>query len=190
MNPSKQNILFYTFDNQLYYVTFTDLYSRWTEIEKIYNITAPITCKFFQNCWLSKFTSPTKVITDNDKQYISSIFKQFCADCNTNHISTSSYNHTANSVSERKNQGISLILSTNKGTHIYTLASKISNKLNMAANRSLKQSPFEILNHRSKLDPIQRDIKADISAREEIMKNVMIKSEEFQTIKKNYTYAN
>ena len=131
-------------DSKFFIITFTDIFSRWTETEILFSITSEDVIQAFEASWISKHGLPDRLLTDQGRQYISNRFATYCQENNIEKSTTSPYNPTANSVSERINQGITEVLRNSKGTHLTTLKNKISQKLNYNKNRNLGLSPAEI----------------------------------------------
>ena len=166
------------FEDLFYIVTFTDLFSRWSEVRILFDTKADTICESLQICWLSKFPCPLKILTDNVRQYIASTFRQFCKERGIKNIYTTTYNPTSNSVSERINQAISTTLRINKGTEMHTLEEKINRRLNLVVNRNLNVSPYEALNMQSPLDPLQRNIDSRVEEIETRMETKVSEAEE------------
>ena len=104
-----------TFNSSFSIITISDIYSRWTEVEILWETNAQDIITAITNVWISKFGPPKKLISDQGPQYISSLFKTFCQFHDISHRLASSYNPTGNSVSERINQQIAMVLRTHKG---------------------------------------------------------------------------
>ncbi|KAG0440360.1 Gypsy retrotransposon integrase-like protein 1, partial [Dictyocoela muelleri] len=54
-------------ERYLYIVTFTDIYSKWTEIKIIWNITSNEIIKAFKEIWIKKFGPPKKFLSDQGR---------------------------------------------------------------------------------------------------------------------------
>ncbi|KAG0442482.1 Pro-Pol polyprotein [Dictyocoela muelleri] len=87
---------------EFYICTFVDLYSRFTEVEILWDISSNSICNAL-NKVLTKMKKPIKILTDQGRQFISSKFKEHLKALNINHFMTSPYNPTGNSIVERIN---------------------------------------------------------------------------------------
>ena len=137
----------------MHLVTFMDIFSRFTKISPLFETTSEAIIECFGEKWISVFGLPKFLLTDNGSQYISTKMADFCK---TNKISqkfTSSYNPTCNSISERLNQEIGVVLRINNGYPLETLIEKIENKLNKTVNRTIEETPFTIMFSYAELDP-------------------------------------
>ncbi|KAG0439644.1 Transposon Tf2-9 polyprotein [Dictyocoela muelleri] len=99
----------YNFENKheyFYIITFTDIFTKLTEIEIIFAIKSQEILKSFENKWIKRYSIPKMLATDQGRQYISALFEDKLKLYRVKHIQTSAYNPTGNSVSERKNSVI------------------------------------------------------------------------------------
>lgn len=92
-----------------YIATYTDIYSRFTEVFKIFDITTrTVVLRTFQK-WCGKYGFPKTFLSDQGRQYISSEFKRYLNENNITHKLTSAYNPSCNGISKRKNSMIGTI---------------------------------------------------------------------------------
>ncbi|KAG0419999.1 Pol polyprotein [Dictyocoela roeselum] len=153
-----------------YLITFTDIYSRYTEAFFLQNITAHSVTKAFKK-WCHKYGYPSKLLSDQSRQYISSKFKKFLKNHNIKHVLTSAYNPTCNGISERINSTIATICKISGRSTIPSLIKNISIGLNLPCHSKLKTSPFEMIFKYSILDVSRRNLSKKIQKlkREEAM---------------------
>ncbi|KAF9762576.1 hypothetical protein NGRA_1918 [Nosema granulosis] len=97
-----------------YFITITDLYTRFTQISFTTTIKGPDVVKSFEK-WLSRFDTPKTIISDNGTQYLSKEVKEYLKGNHINHIVTPIYHPQSNGISERINGTLSEILSMNIG---------------------------------------------------------------------------
>lgn len=116
-----QDFLCEEFKEKFYIVTFIDIFSRWTEVDILFNIRSSDIINSFQNKWISKNGKPRHFHTDQGRQYISQTFGNFCLAENILHTKSSTYNPTSNSYAERINQQISNVLKNNKHSPLFSL---------------------------------------------------------------------
>ncbi|KAG0442516.1 Retrovirus-related Pol polyprotein from transposon [Dictyocoela muelleri] len=86
-----------------YIVTFTDVFSKLTEIDLIFSIESKNILKSFINKWIGIHGVLMYFISDQGRQYIASNFGNELENLGIKQILTSAHNPTGNSVSERKN---------------------------------------------------------------------------------------
>ncbi|KAG0418029.1 Transposon Tf2-11 polyprotein, partial [Dictyocoela roeselum] len=144
-----------------YILLMTDWFSRYTEIKIIHDTTSKTIINALNQKWITKHGTPSKILTDNGRQFISTAFETFCRDNKIKHILTGEYNPSGNAIVERRNLEVGLILRVNRGSTLKQLESNIWNRLNLCYNRILTKSPaevflkssiFENLRHRNKVN--------------------------------------
>lgn len=93
-----------------------DLYSKFVEIELIYEANSLSACKAFQNGWLLKYGPSLQVLCDSGVHFTSNHFRNLCQQNTIKLIHTSTGNPQGNGVVERVMQTINEILQIFKGT--------------------------------------------------------------------------
>lgn len=104
----------YTNEKKRYIISFTDIFSRKTCLFIIKDIKAQSIVKKFK-LFVNKEPKPEILITDQGRQYMSNIFREFCKRNNIDHRYTCAFTPTANSISERINGVINTVLRIYKG---------------------------------------------------------------------------
>ncbi|KAG0436051.1 Retrovirus-related Pol polyprotein from transposon opus, partial [Dictyocoela muelleri] len=165
--------------SEFYICTFVDLFSRYTEIAILWDISTFSICKALDKI-LQKMKKPKKILTDQGRQFISSKFKDHLKKLDIQHIMTSPYNPTGNSIVERINLEIGLCLRLTRGESIKKLKEKIWIRLNLLNNRNLGYSPYEIYHNSS----IFQNNKIEIKINNEILKRKLGKIQK-ENIKKS-----
>ena len=82
------------------YLILVDSYSKWCEVEvkKQIHATSTIdTCRL----WFSKYGLPNQVVTDNDTQFTSNQFSEFCKRNGIKHITSAPFHQSSNGQAER-----------------------------------------------------------------------------------------
>ena len=139
-----------------------DVFSRWTTIGFLKDLNSRTIVEVFKRIWINKFDYPKILVSDQGTQFTANHFLDFCAENQIRHIPTSPYNPTANSPVERKNQEIVVTLRMCKDISLKEALERVSNRINYTASPQLGFSPFELLNHYSILDPLSRDLTAEL----------------------------
>ncbi|KAG0442661.1 Gag-Pro-Pol polyprotein [Dictyocoela muelleri] len=92
LKGSKNPIHFKTSKNSEFYIcTFVDIYSRYTEIEVLWDASSNSICTAL-NKILTKIKKPKKILTDQGRQFVSSKFKKQLTTLGIQHIMTTPYN--------------------------------------------------------------------------------------------------
>jgi len=96
--------------HKIYFLTITDIYSRYLKITILKNLNANELVKNFKKILKESFKIPKELITDRGTQYMSKSFSNLLKEQNIIHKPTTPYNPTGNSISERINPTISQCL--------------------------------------------------------------------------------
>lgn len=132
-------------DGKGYIITFTDVFSRFTRLSLLKEITGEAISRAFETKWLKYFEPPRIVISDQGRQYTSATFKNTLSKHGIRSRFTSPYNPTANGLSERINSTLGSRLRICKGIEINRAIKSIENGLNFSVNRVTGESPANVL---------------------------------------------
>lgn len=157
-----------------YILTITDRFSRWSRLILIKNIKGSTIASATEKYWIKKHPHPSKILSDQGRQFTSKEYADLCKTYNIEHQFSSPFNPTGNSISERINSTISNSLRCLKGLPIKKAIAKIENSLNQSYHSTLKCSPNELLHALNKFDPLKRSIKIDLS---NVQKNILTQNE-------------
>lgn len=102
--------------------------------------------------WLNDKPTPRTCLTDQGRNYMSQKFKNFLETVQIKHITTTPYNPTGNSISERINQTVNRVLQTSKRIPIKRIIRRINFVLQNQPHRVLMCSPYEIRFGKSNFD--------------------------------------
>jgi hypothetical protein len=80
-----------------------EYFTKWIEARAVSMITAKTAQKFFWQNIVCRFRVPSELTFDNDKQFDSQDFREFCSSINTKHVFASVYHPQSNGVVERAN---------------------------------------------------------------------------------------
>jgi len=64
--------------NYKYAVVAVEYFTKWVEAKPLINITSEAVRKFFWQNIICRFGIPKELTVDNDKQFHSQLFKEFC----------------------------------------------------------------------------------------------------------------
>ncbi|KAF9763219.1 Retrovirus-related Pol polyprotein from transposon 17.6 [Nosema granulosis] len=138
-----------------YFITITDLYTRFTQISFTTTIQGADVVKSLEK-WLSRFETPKTIISDNGTQYLSKEVKEFLKEKDINHLVTPIYHPQSNGISERINGTLSEILSMNSGESMEEIVKRATERLNYNYKRCIGGSPFQYINQYNRFDPFKR----------------------------------
>ena len=128
-----------------YIITFTDRCTNYTKIYFTQSITSQDIIYAFESCWLKNFNLPQTLLTDNASYYISDQFTEYLSNMGILHLRSSIYNPTGNSLSERINSDIVVILKIYKGWSLNLFTLVIENRINNTYNSFLRSTPTKII---------------------------------------------
>lgn len=138
----------------------TDVYTRFTEVEPIENLSSQVVTAAFKKCWLKQNPCPKVVITDQGRQFISKEFKKLLRKKKIKHKTTSAYNPAENGIVERTNGKILNAIRTYNGSSFKNCLNIIWQSVNLQKVRTTGFSPYEIKNKKTFLgtDLISKEI--------------------------------
>ncbi|KAF9760824.1 Transposon Tf2-6 polyprotein [Nosema granulosis] len=134
-----------------FFITITDVYSRFTKVKFLEKITAKDIIEVFKQ-WIKTYGEAKTVITDNGKQYASKEFKSFLSRQGINRIATPMYHPASNGISERLNQTVAEVMRMYRGENIYEIERLIMKRLNYNYHRGIDEQPIAILTGHSRFD--------------------------------------
>ena len=87
-------------------MTIIDHHTKWAEVIRVENKTAEtVASQWFQR-WISVFGPPRRVMTDNDRPFLSSVFENMAALLSTKKLATTVYHPQGNSPIEAFHKGL------------------------------------------------------------------------------------
>jgi hypothetical protein len=135
--------------NHTHVVVAVEYFSKWVEAKPLLSITSATIQKFFWQNIVCRFGVPYEVTVDNDKQFDSTDFKDFCAYLGTKLCFASVYHPQSNGVVERAN---GIIFADIKRNITELPKSKWAEELprviwshNTTTSRTTQFSPFKLL---------------------------------------------
>ena len=132
-------------DKDIYIITFTDRCTGYTRIKFTKSTKSQDIIDALKTEWLHDLPTPASILSDNAQYYTSKEFQLFCKSKNIKNYYSTAYNPTGNSVSERINLDISVILRIYKHWNLEVIKTIIENRLNRMYNSNLKNTPQNIL---------------------------------------------
>ena len=139
-------------------ITFTDLCTRYTEVFILEKANAGTVLKSLKAFKEKNNITPSSILSDNGRQYTSTLFSEGCQGMGIRNKYTSPYNPQGNGVSERINQQIADTVRIHIGTPLDQLKEKIERKINLNTNRNLNMTPQEAKDGYSTLGPLKRPL--------------------------------
>jgi transposase InsO family protein len=139
-----------------YVLTCIDIYTSWVEAAPLRTITADEVCQEFFKLIISRHGCPTKVLTDQGKQFTSKIFNRICKQFNIKHLESSAYHHQTNGKVERFHKFIENSLTTIIKPDQSNWSRLIDNCLfvyRTTLNRMLNESPYFLIYGRDPIMP-------------------------------------
>lgn len=101
------------FDGFRYLLTCIDRFTRWPEAIPLGDITAESVASGFYSGWVSRFGVPEEIVTDQGRQFESSLFNDLLKTLGIKRIRTTPYNPQANGLIERWHRTLKAALKCN-----------------------------------------------------------------------------
>ena len=131
-----------------YIITAIDSFSRYAYAKSVPEVKATDIISFIEHEVITKHGLPSKIVSDNGPQFISSQFKEFIAKLKITHSRTTDYHPQSNGMDERFNGTLVKIMRNYVETNQKDWCDKLIWALmlyNMMPNESTKLSPYSIL---------------------------------------------
>ena len=87
-----------------YCLTMIGRFSRWPETVRLKNVEAITVCRAFHDTWISRYSAPEKLATDQGSQFESQIFSALTQLIGCHRVHTTPYHPAANGMIERWHQ--------------------------------------------------------------------------------------
>ncbi|KAG0420221.1 Transposon Tf2-11 polyprotein [Dictyocoela roeselum] len=170
---------------KFYIITFTDLYSRLTTVDILFDISANTVVRSMKTNLFQRIGVPKKILSDQGRQYISDAFKRTLKSQNISHVLQVHITQQVTRSQKRLNKTIADICRIYKGTSVFNIKKLIETRINHTYHRALDMSPLEIVFKYSMVDPLKREMKNDTKTikgkriNEESIKRINDKRKEF-----------
>lgn len=106
--------------------------------------------------WVDLHGPPKTLLTDQGRSYLGKEIKLFCTNNQVKHHTTTAYNPTGNSISERINPTVTRFLNTIGRFRINKLAGRISKVLQHQYHSAIGMSPVSLCGKPSMFDPLSK----------------------------------
>lgn len=95
-----------------YVVVFTDYLTKWVEAFPLRNMTSDSIAKVFINEIISRHSAPSKLLSDQGRNFLSDLIKSICNYFKINKVQTAPYNPKCDGLVERFNKTLCQMLSS------------------------------------------------------------------------------
>lgn len=129
-------------------IALTDLFTKWTEIKVLSEVTAEIIVKWLEEEILSRHGYPMEILTDHGSQFDSAYFKSFVKRHCIKHTQSTIYHHESNGQVERFNRTLENMIRCvvdAKQSNWDQYLHKLIFAYRTAIHSTIKMSPFQAL---------------------------------------------
>lgn len=128
-----------------YCLSMIDRFTRWPEVTPLNEITAQTVARALVETWISRFGVPLTIITDQGRQFESSLFNELCQLLNIKHWRASPYHPQSNGMVERLHRTLKAALTCKEVTNWTDHLPLILLGLRSTFKRDLQVSPAELV---------------------------------------------
>jgi len=128
-----------------YCLTIVDRFSRWPEAIPIKNITAETVAQRIFEEWITRYGTPTRITTDQGRQYEAELFRQLTQLTGSHHIRTTAYHPQANGLVERLHRQIKAAIKCHETEEWTTVLPVILMGIRAAWREDLKATAAELV---------------------------------------------
>lgn len=128
-----------------YLVTIIDRFTRWTEAIPVKNITADTIASAIIDNWFSRFGIPSKITTDQGRQFDSELFNQMNQRLGITHLRTTAYHPQSNGMIERFHRVLKGALKCKDSTNWARELPLVMLGLRSTYKEDLKATPAELV---------------------------------------------
>ena len=145
-----------------YILLSTDMDTRFSKVTITEKTTAKEVIKHLETVRKHDFPNTSFILSDNGKQFNCNELEDYCAERGIIEKKTSFYNPTANSVVERRNQEILVVLRNSKNIDEKELKERIERRLNHLPDSRTGLSPAELKTRVGSIDLLSRDLQRQV----------------------------
>jgi len=128
-----------------YCLTIIDRFSRWPEAIPIRNITAETVAQRIFKEWITRYGTPTRITTDQGRQYEAELFRQLTQLTGTKHLRTTAYHPQANGLVERLHRQLKAAIKCHETEEWTTVLPIILMGIRAAWREDLKATAAELV---------------------------------------------
>jgi cleavage and polyadenylation specificity factor subunit 1 len=126
-------------------MTVIDRYTRWPEVSPLENITAEEVANGLLSCWFSRFGSPSRITTDQGRQFESQLFRTLGLTFGAARIRTTGYHPRSNGLVERFHRSLKTALKCHPEMNWHQALPLVLLGLRSAFSEDLQASPAELV---------------------------------------------
>lgn len=128
-----------------YCLTVVDRFTRWPEVYPLENITAESAATALMTCWISRFGVPTRITTDQGRQFESHLFRCLSKTIGFQHHRTTSYHPQSNGMVERFHRHLKAAIMCHPSINWIEALPLVLLGIRAAIKEDIKASPAELV---------------------------------------------
>ncbi|KII65927.1 Transposon Tf2-9 polyprotein [Thelohanellus kitauei] len=173
--------------SKFWILTFSDICTRFSKTYVLEKPNSENICHILVHEWIKDFGKPQTIVSDQGKPYISKTYRNLLKSMNISESYTSTYNPTANGISERINSTISTVLRICQNQDLSKSIMLVNTRLNCSFHRILNTTPFELKYNYAYLDPLKRQVNKLEEAKQRTLHNIQANEDKVNE-SRNCTY--